>query len=242
MAGDGYTFIDRPYPIFPRIVDAVQIHTSGFPNVVHTVYDIRGTVVATINKTEGVTAIITGLKLFAKCTVDSYACDLVSAARTVDTHNIISLYTGFRNLYFQTSYRHILKYLTDRVLRLADGDTRSAYTSTLSQVQSNDVLSVLDDRREETIVFENTSVGATPPHRNGVPTEVSYDIPIRDNRISAPVQSTNAEHQPYHNIPATITCPQVPDEILVTLSPAMVNAMYKNLCAIYSSRYSGTIP
>jgi hypothetical protein len=75
-----------------------------------------------------------------------------------------------------------------------------------------------------------------------VPTEVSYDTPIRDNRLSAPVQGTNADHQPFHNIPATITCPQVPVEILVTLHPAMVNAMYKNLSAIYSSPHHGTIP
>jgi hypothetical protein len=143
------TFIDRPYPMFRRIVKEVQIHTSRFPYVAHTVFDSRGTVVATINETEGVAKIFTGLKLFAKCTVDSYACDLVSAARTVDTHNIISLYTGFRNLYFRTSYNHILKYLTDRILRLAEGDTRSAYTSTLSQVHSNDLLSVwmFDERK-----------------------------------------------------------------------------------------------
>jgi hypothetical protein len=147
--------------MFCRIVEAVRVHTSGFPEVAYTVFNSRGEVVASINKIEGVAEIITGLKLFAKCTVDSYARDLVSAARTTQIHHILSLYTGFRNLYFRTSYRHILKYLTERVASAAEGDTRSAYTSTMSQAPSTDVISVLDERREETVVFEQTGVGIT---------------------------------------------------------------------------------
>jgi hypothetical protein len=240
-------FIDRPYPLFTKIVEQVQLTLPGLPHVTHTCYDGHGVAMATIDKTEGVAAIITGLKLFAKYTVDSYSCNLVSTASVVATHNILSLYSGFRNLHFRTSYNQVLKYLVDRLVRLSEGDSHSAYTSTLSQVPSNDILSVLDARREEIIVFEDTGAmtpqpGRTPQRTTGVPTEVSYDTPIRGNRQLGHAASTTGDHTNNHGIPTMITCPPLPEKVLVTLSPPMVNAMYKNLCAIYSSRHSGTIP
>jgi hypothetical protein len=149
---------------------------------------------------------------------------LVSAAGTIPTHNILSLYLGFRNLFFRTSYSHILKYLADRLVRLAEGDSRSAYTSTLSQVHNNDIISVLDDRWEETIIFEDSG-GTSPLQRgtqqpaHGVPTEVSYDTPIRASRQNDHTPSATAVEPTNHPIPTIITCPPVPEVILVTLKP-----------------------
>jgi hypothetical protein len=210
-ARNGY----RPYTMFSRIVEYVRLTTPEFPYVTHKYCNDAGAVTATIKRTEGVAAMITGLNLFfAKCIVDSYTRDMVNAAATIPTHQILSLFLGFRNLYFRTAYNHILKYL------------RSTYTSTLSQAHSHDILSVLDDRREETITFDTADTSprapgqrGTHPHQTSVPTKVSYDTPIRDNW---------QHDRPTDTIPTVITCPQVPEEILVTLIPTMVNDLYKN--------------
>jgi hypothetical protein len=120
-------------------------------------------------------------------------------------------------------------------VRLAAGHTRPLYPRPTVMISS-----VLANRREETIIFEPSDTSPRGPGKRGtypplisVPTEFSYDTPIRDNWQN---------DCPTDTIPTVITFPQVPEEILVTLSPTMVNAMYKNLCAIYSSRHSGTIP
>jgi hypothetical protein len=76
-------FIDCPYQMFSRIFEELQLSTIAFPYVTHKCYDDSGRVTATVDKTEGVAAIITCLKLFSKCSVDIYSCDLVSAARTI---------------------------------------------------------------------------------------------------------------------------------------------------------------
>jgi hypothetical protein len=174
----------------------------------------------------------------------------MTAARTVPTNQLLNLYFGFRNLYFKVTYNHILKYLTDRLVRLAEGGKRSAYTSTLSQVHSHDILSVINGCREETIIFEDSgaptprALGQPGSHqpRNSVPSEVGYDTPVQDSRQTDRPTGTNLVDDTAPTIPAVITCPPVPEEILVTLSHLMVNAMYKNLCTIYSSRHTGTIP
>jgi hypothetical protein len=98
-------FIDRPYTMFIMIVEYMRLTTPEFPYVTHICYNDAGEVVAT--------AIITVLKLFAKRIVDIYTRDMVNAAATIPTHQILSLFLGFRNLYFRTAYNHVLRYLTD---------------------------------------------------------------------------------------------------------------------------------
>jgi hypothetical protein len=151
---------------------------------------------------------------------------MVNAAATIPTLQILSLFSGFRDLYFRTAYNHVLRYLRDRLVRLAAGDSRSTYTSTLSQAHSHDILSVLDDRQEDTITFDTSDKShrarwqrGTYPPQNSEPTKVSFDTPIRDDQQNDSTTDT---------IPTVISFPQVPEEILLTLSPTMVNAMYKN--------------
>jgi hypothetical protein len=149
--------------MFSRIVEYVRLTTQEFAYVIHIYYNDAGAVIATIDKTEGVAAMITGLNLFAKCMVDSYKQDIVNTAASILTHQILSLFLGFRNLYFRTAYNHILTYLTDRLVQLAAGDSRSTHTSTLSQAHSHDILSVVVDRREETITFDTTDTSPRAP-------------------------------------------------------------------------------
>jgi hypothetical protein len=58
-------FIDRPFTMFSRIVEYVRLTTPEFPYDTHICYNDLGEVVAMIEKTENVAAIITGLKFFA---------------------------------------------------------------------------------------------------------------------------------------------------------------------------------
>jgi hypothetical protein len=102
-------FIDRPYTMFRRIVEYVRLTPPEFPYVTRICYNDAGEVVATIVKTEGVATIITGLKLFAKCFVDSYTRDMVNAVATIPTHQILILFLGFRIFYFRTAYNHVLR-------------------------------------------------------------------------------------------------------------------------------------
>jgi hypothetical protein len=58
---------------------------------------------------------------------------------------------------------------------------------------------VLDARRKETIVFDETEgtmpqPGRTKQHATGVPTEVSYDTPLRGNRQLDHATSTVNNH------------------------------------------------